>query len=143
MEKRPAPDRKPSQVTDPKSKWKIVLNCRRFPNRNVQTYGYVYHDTNGLNHGPVWKTQSFLLSEICMVILWQDGCGKGGLGKFYGSTFGTKFIIWECLFVHRERGLLLSVYVDDVNSAGKRQNIDPMWEVLNKEVDGGSTNIIR
>ena len=28
------------------------------------------HDTNGLHHGPVWKTQSFLLSEICMVILW-------------------------------------------------------------------------
>ena len=42
---------------------------------------------------------------------------------------------WECLFVHRKRGLLLSV--DDVKSAGKRQNIDPMWEVLNKEVDVG------
>ena len=26
-------------------------------------------DTNGQNHGPVWKTQSFLLSEIYMVIL--------------------------------------------------------------------------
>ena len=24
---------------------------------------------NGLSHGPVWKTQSFLLNEICMVIL--------------------------------------------------------------------------
>ena len=34
------------------------------PNRNAQTFGFVYHDTNGLNHGPVWKTQSFLLSEI-------------------------------------------------------------------------------
>ena len=28
--------------------------------RNVQTFGFVCHDTNGLNHGPVWKTQSFL-----------------------------------------------------------------------------------
>ena len=27
------------------------------------------HDTNGQNHGPVWKTQSFLLSDICTVIL--------------------------------------------------------------------------
>ena len=26
-------------------------------NRNVQTLGFVYHDTNGLNHGPVSKTQ--------------------------------------------------------------------------------------
>ena len=44
---------------------------------------------------------------------------------------------WECLFVHREKGLFLSVYVDDINLAGKKQNIDAMWEVLNKEVDLG------
>ena len=48
----------------------------KFPNRNVQTFGFVYHDTNGQNHGPVWKTQSFFLSEICTVILWQDCYGK-------------------------------------------------------------------
>ena len=39
--------------------------------------------TNGQNHGPVWKTQSFLLNEICTVILWQDCCGKGNLRKSY------------------------------------------------------------
>ena len=39
---------------------------------------------------------------------------------------------WECLFVHREKG---SVYVDDIKLAGKKQNIDPMWKVVNKEVD--------
>ena len=44
---------------------------------------------------------------------------------------------WECLFVHREKGLFLSVYVDDINLAGKKQNLDPMWKVLNKEVDLG------
>ena len=38
---------------------------------------------------------------------------------------------WECLFVHREKGLFLSVYVDDIKLAGKRQNIKPMWKVLN------------
>ena len=43
---------------------------KQFQNRNVQTFGFVYHDTNGLNHCPVWKTQSFFLSGICMVILW-------------------------------------------------------------------------
>ena len=41
------------------------------------------------------------------------------------------------LFVHREKGLFLSVYVDDIKLAGKKQNIDPMWNVLNKEVDLG------
>ena len=28
---------------------------------------------------------------------------------------------WECLFVHRENGLFLSVYVDDIKLAGKKQ----------------------
>ena len=44
---------------------------------------------------------------------------------------------WECLFVHREKGLFLSVYEDDIKLAGKKPNIDPMWKVLNKEVDLG------
>ena len=50
--------------------------------RNVQTCGFVYHDTNGLNHGPVWKTQSFLLKGICTVIRKQDSYGKGNSSKF-------------------------------------------------------------
>ena len=37
---------------------------------------------------------------------------------------------WECLFVHREKGLFLSVYVDDIKLAGMKQNIVPRWKVL-------------
>ena len=44
---------------------------------------------------------------------------------------------WECLFVHREKSLFLSVYVDDIKLAVKKQIINPMWKVLNKEVDLG------
>ena len=29
------------------------------------------------------------------------------------------------------------MYVDDIKLAGKKQNIDPMWKVLNKEFDLG------
>ena len=36
---------------------------------------------------------------------------------------------WECLFVHREKGLFLSVFVDRINFAEKKQNLDPMWKV--------------
>ena len=32
---------------------------------------------------------------------------------------------------------ILTVYVDDIKLAGKKQNLDPMWKVLNKEVDLG------
>ena len=57
---------------------KIIENSH-----NDQTFGLVYHDTNGQNHGPVWKTRSFLLSEICMVIFCQDYYGKGDLRTSY------------------------------------------------------------
>ena len=36
--------------------------------------------------------------------------------------------------MHREKGLFLSVYVDDIKLAGRKQNTDPMWNVLNEEV---------
>ena len=55
---------------------------------------------------------------------------------------GRKFPKWECLFVHREKGLFLSVYVDDIKLAGKKQNLDPMWKLLNKEVDLGEPTSI-
>ena len=117
------------------SKSKMLQNCSKFQNRSVQTFGYVYHDTNGTNYGPVWKIQSFLWNEICMVILGQDCCGKGNLRKFYWSTVGKSSKLAK--FVHREKGLFLSVYVDDINLACKKENINPMWKVLNKEVGLG------
>ena len=36
----------------------------------------------------------------------------------------------EYLFVHLEKGLFLSAYVDDIRLAGKKQNLDPMWKIL-------------
>ena len=44
---------------------------------------FVYHDTNGPNHGPVSKTQTFLLNEICTVTFWHDCYGKGKLRRSY------------------------------------------------------------
>ena len=72
-----------------------------------------------------------------MVILWQDYYGKGNLRKILLKHGWEKIPNWECLFVHREKGLFLSVYVDDIKLAGKKHNIDPMWKILNKEVDLG------
>ena len=94
-------------------------------------------DTNGQNHGPVWKTQSFLMSEICTVILWQDYFWERQFQKILLKHGWEKVSHWECLFVHREQGLFLSMYVDDIKLAGKKQHIDAMWNVLNKEVDLG------
>ena len=41
---------------------------------------------------------------------------------------------WERSFVHREKDYS---YLCDIKLAGKKQNIDPMWKVFNKEVDLG------
>ena len=74
--------------------------------------------------------------------------------EFVRSSFGRTIVgkaIWEnpietwlgensklgmCL-CSSWKGLFLSVYVDDIKLAGKKHNIDPMWKVLNKEVDLG------
>ena len=48
---------------------------------------------------------------------------------------GRKFQIGN-VFVHREKGLFLSVYVDDIKLAGKK-NINLMWKIRNREVELG------
>ena len=72
-----------------------------------------------------------------MVILWQDFYGKRQFEIILLKHGWEKVSNWECFFVHRQKGLFLSVYVDDIKLAGKKQNIVPMWKVLNKEVDLG------
>ena len=37
---------------------------------------------------------------------------------------------WECLLVHQKQELFLSVYVDDIEMAGRTQNMAPMWKKL-------------
>ena len=44
---------------------------------------------------------------------------------------------WERLFVGREKVLFLSVYVDELEPSAKKQNIDPTWKILKKDVDVG------
>ena len=67
-----------------------LLTCQKSECADVWI---VYLDTNGLNHGPVWKTQSILLSGTCVVIFWQDYYGKGNLRKSFQSPVGRRFPI--------------------------------------------------
>ena len=111
----------------------------KFPNRNVQTFGFVYHDTNGPKswssiEDPVVPLERDLYGHPLAGLLWERQFEKILLQHGW-----EKVSNWECLFVHREKGLFLSVYVYDIKLAGKKQNIDPTWKVLNKEVDLGET----
>ena len=80
-------------------------NCWKFPNRNVQTHGFVHHDTNGLNHGQTLKIQSFVLSGICMVIHLAGLLWERQFEKILSKYAWEKVSYSECLFVHREKGL--------------------------------------
>ena len=60
--------------------------------------------------------------------------GKTVRGSSVGAWMG-RVPNWECLFVHREKGLFLSVYVDHIKKSGKKQNMALMWKKLMKNVD--------
>ena len=81
--------------------------------------------------------QLHFLPELILHKYSVEGYGKRQFEKNPIEAWGRKIPNWECLFVHREKGLFLSVSVDDIKLAGKKQNINPMWNVLNKEVDLG------
>ena len=82
----------------PRSEREMHRRCWKFRSQNVQIFWHVY--TIGQNHGPVWKTQVFYLSEIC-IFFWVGLYGKSNLRKFEGNTVGIKFRIQN---VHSSRG---------------------------------------
>ena len=81
---------------------------------------------------PVVPLERNLYGHLLAGLLWERQFEKILL-KYGWEKVST----CECLFVHREKGLFLSVNVDDIKLAGKKQNINPMWKELNKEVDSG------
>ena len=52
----------------------------------------------------------------------RSSFGRTNIGKAISKYGWEKVSNWEWLFVHREKGSLLIVYVDDIRLAGKRQN---------------------
>ena len=54
---------------------------------------------------------------------------------FTAKTDGEKAPTWESPFVHRQQGLYLPEYVDDITMAGKTQNLEPTLKMLMNKVD--------
>ena len=58
------------------------------------------------------------------------------MGKAIGalSELGwEKVPNWECILVHRTQGLFLSIYVDDIKMAGKKQKYVSHVEEIDKK----------
>ena len=113
----------------------MLPDCPEFQSQNVQISGYVFHDTNGQNHGQTLKAQLFLLNEICPDTHLLASCEKGSSRKFQWNSDGEKYQIVNVYLFIEKQGIFLSVYVDDVKMDGKKQNMAPMWKKLLKHVD--------
>ena len=66
------------------------------------------------------RKESVRLSSGRTINCWQ-------LEKVLLKHCWEKVLNWESLFVNR-KGLILSVYVDDIKLAGKKHNINPTWK---------------
>ena len=77
--------------------------AQKFLNRNVQTFGYVFHDTNGQNHGKTLMIPWYLLNEIYMVTYYLHCYGKDNSKKLYENLGGRKYRIGNvCSFIENK-----------------------------------------
>ena len=73
--------------------------------------------------------EEFVRTQLA-ALLWQK------FAEWKISEIGfEKLVDWECLYVHREKKLFLSVYVDDLKMVGKKENMEPMWAELRKHLN--------
>ena len=77
----------------------MLPDCSKFPTRNVQTHGYVFHDTNGQNRGRKWRSRGtswtkFVWTPICWSLV-----GKTVRGRSVGTWMVKKYRIGKVSLV--------------------------------------------
>ena len=100
--------------------------------QNVQTYGYVFHDTKWPKsfsniEDPVGTSRTKFIWTPTGTIVMEKAIRGSSIGTWMVKSW--KVPNWECLFVHWKQGLFLSVCVDDIRM---KQNLNPMWKKLVK-----------
>ena len=78
---------------------------------------------------PVCRLRLNLYGHPLAGLHWEKHCQKAIFAAGFVKVQGH-----ECLHVHREKQLFLSVYVDDFKMAGKTSNLSTMWETLGKKI---------
>jgi len=63
-------------------------------------------------------------------LLWEKYCEKVVKEAGFKPIPG-----WECLYVHKQQQLFMSIYVDDFKMSGKKENLAPMWAKIGKSLD--------
>ena len=82
---------------------------------------------------PVVPLERNLYGHPLAGLLWERQFGK----VFFGSTVGRRFPIGTAYSLTEKKDYSRLCMWTRKKLAGKKQNIDPMWNVLNKEVDLG------
>ena len=89
----------------------------------------------GPNHGQTLKTRWFLLEEICTDTHLLASCGKDSWRKCRKSLDGNNCRIGTaCLFIE-DKGLFLSVFVDDIQNGWKEAENGSQVEEWMRNVD--------
>ena len=76
---------------------------------------------------PVVPLERNLYGHPLAGLLWEDNSNK------LHENLDGRNSNWDCMFVHRKQGLFLSVSVDDIKMARKKQHLAPMWKKLMKK----------
>ena len=64
-------------------------------------------------------------------LIMGEAIRENSIGTRLGTSSGLGMLICK----PRKKGPFLSVFVDGIKLAGRKQNIDPMWKALVEEVD--------
>ena len=116
----------------------MLQNYWKFQNRNAQTFGFVYHDTNGLQswssmEDPVVPLERNLYGHPLAGLLWERQCEKILLKYGWEKVSNRGMFIctpWKMGYSY------LCMWMTS-NWLERHKIIDPMWKVFNKEVDLG------
>ena len=77
------------------------------PKSECPTYGYIFHNIHGPNHGQTLKIPSFFSNEFCMDIHSLVSCGNDNSKKLYQNLDVKKVPNWECLFCSSKTRIVL------------------------------------
>ena len=81
---------------------------------------------------PVVLLELNLIGHLLAGLLWERQFEKILLQYVW-----EKVSNWDACSYTVKKGLFLSVYVDEIKMARKKQNLDPTWKILMKDVDLG------
>ena len=87
---------------------------------------------------PVVPLERNLYGHPLAGLLWERQFEKNLIKTWLGEKSKLRMPIRT----PSKKGYSYLCMLDDIKLAGKKQNLDPMWKLLNKEVDLGRTNVI-